>query len=167
MTPVAISVEEYLRSSFDDGDREFVDGLIEERYLGEKGHSKAQKRLILFFAPFEDRGEWFAFPEQRIQVAPTRFRVPDVCVYADEEPEGPVFRMPPFLCIEILSPEDRIARLTEKIDDYFAFGVRFVWVVDPDRQRGWIHTPGRAEEAHDGLLRTSDPEILCPLARLW
>lgn len=39
---------------------------------------------------------------------------------------------PPFLVVEILSPEDRPVRLQPKIREYLADGVECVWVIDPD-----------------------------------
>ncbi len=42
-----IPVEEYLRSSYSP-DREYVDGEIVERNLGEKTHGRIQKNLILY-----------------------------------------------------------------------------------------------------------------------
>jgi Uma2 family endonuclease len=166
-TPVAISVEEYLHTSFPDGDREYIDGVVVERNWGEKDHSRTQKKLILFFAALEATHATFAFPEQRVQVKPTRFRVPDVCVYLGSEPEEQIFRTPPFLVIEILSPDDRATSVQEKIDDYLAFGVPFVWSIDPRTRRAYIHTPEGSHEAKNGLLRTANPAIELPLHRLF
>ena len=166
-TATLVSVEEYLRTSFQDGDREYVDGVIVGRNLGEKSHSKAQRQLILFFDALLRVHGTHAFPEQRVQVSPTRFRVPDVCVYLGGEPDEEVFNTPPFLVAEILSPDDRASSVQEKIDDYLRFGVRFVWVIDPRLQRGWVHTAEGSREAKDGVLRTADPEIALPLAQLF
>lgn len=162
-----VSVEEYLRTSFQDGDREYVDGVIVERNLGEKSHSKSQGELILFFGARRGTHGTYAYPEQRVQVSRTRFRVPDVCVYLGREPDEEVFTTPPFLVVEILSPDDRVSEVQEKIDDYLRFGTRFVWVIDPRLQRGWVHTAEGSREAKDGVLRTADPEIALPLAELF
>jgi Uma2 family endonuclease len=43
----------------------------------------------------------------------------------------------PLLCVEILSPEDRIGRVEDKIEEYFRMGVRAVWVIDPRRRIGY------------------------------
>ena len=48
-TKPLVSAEEYLRTSFDGPDREYVDGEIVERNVGENQHSKAQGRLIEVF----------------------------------------------------------------------------------------------------------------------
>jgi Uma2 family endonuclease len=37
----------------------------------------------------------------------------------------------PDLVIEILSPDDRWSEVTEKLREYFAIGVRLVWIIDP------------------------------------
>jgi Uma2 family endonuclease len=76
----------------------------------------------------------FAVPEQRVQVRPDRFRVPDVCVLTDK-PEGTpgrrIVTRPPLLCVEILSPEDATVETLDKVREYLGFGVSWVWVIDP------------------------------------
>ena len=39
-------------------------------------------------------------------------------------------------CIEILSPEDTLRRMQERIDDYRRSGVANIWILDPATQRG-------------------------------
>ncbi len=155
-----MSVDEYLHTSFSP-DCEYVDGVIVERNLGEKPHSKLQTRLAYLLMQIKGVQPWV---EQRVQVSPTRFRVPDVCVTIGE-PEENIFTAPPPICIEILSPEDRLTRLQEKIDDYLDFGVRHVWVLDPMNRRAY--KCDRAGMHVVTELATSDPEIRLPLDRLF
>jgi Uma2 family endonuclease len=162
-----VSIEEYLRTSFDDGDREYVDGVIVERNLGEKDHSRTQREVIFFFASRESTLGTFCFPSQRVHVAATRVRVPDLCVYIGSEPDDQVFHTPPFLVVEILSKDDRASDLQEKIDDYLTFGVPLVWVIDPRRRAAIVHTAEASREVRDGVLRTADPAIELPLASLF
>jgi Uma2 family endonuclease len=162
-----VSVEKYLRTSFQDGDREYIDGRIVERNLGEKDHSRLQRNLIGFFIAQQQKLGTYCFPEQRVQVSATRFRVPDVCVYIGHEPKEQVFRTPPFLVIEILSKDDRASDLQEKIDEYMAFGVPCVWVIDPRRRSGWIYMAEGGREAKDGVLKTENPEIELPIEQLF
>src|SRR5580658_2501623 len=101
-----ISVEEYLASSYEP-DCDYVDGHIEERNLGERVHGRVQVRLILLLtgqAPPDAE----VLPEVRLQVKPSRFRVPDVCVAVDHSNDS-ILTKPPFLCVEVLSPEDRMS----------------------------------------------------------
>ena len=89
--------------------------------------------------------------------------MPDICVVAGLEPDEQILTSPPFLCIEILSPEDKISRMQQRIDDYLAFGVRYVWAVDSQTRKAWIYTAEAGREVRDGMLRTEHPEILVPL----
>ena len=162
-----VSVEEYLNTSYDGGDREYVDGRIVERNLGEKDHSRPQRKLIGFFVQSESTLGTYAFPAQRVRVTATRFRVPDVCVYIGSEPDEQVFRTPPFLAIEILSKDDRASDLQEKLDDYLSFGVPFVWVIDPRTKRGDTYCLEDGFETVRPGLFTRNPDLELPIAQLF
>ena len=45
---------------------------------------------------------------------------------------------PPFLCVEVVSPEDRWSRINASISDYQAMEVPCVWVIDSYRRCAWI-----------------------------
>jgi Uma2 family endonuclease len=157
-TGTLISVSEYLTTSYSP-DRDYVDGVIVERNMGEKDHSRLQGMLVGYL--FLRRKEWgiHVFPEQRVQVKPTRFRIPDICVVA--EPEEQIFTTPPPVCIEILSKDDRWSQVQERIDDYLAFGVRHVWVIDPRSRKAYEFTSEGIHEVKE--LRTRETEISIPL----
>src|ERR1700680_3644377 len=118
-----ISVEEYRRTSYRP-DCDYVDGEVLERNVGERDHSTLQKKLILYLGIREVELGISVFPEQRVQVSKTRFRIPDVCVTVGVRTEQ-ILTKPPFICIEILSPEDRWPRIQQRIDDYLAMGVPY------------------------------------------
>jgi Uma2 family endonuclease len=157
-TAVLVSVEEYLNTSYDP-DCEYVDGEVVERNLGEKKHSKAQRRIIYYLGDHYTTLRERIYPEQRVQVKANRFRVPDLCIAAIDAPDEQIFRTPPELCIEILSPKDTMTRTLEKIKDYLEMGVRLCWILDPVTRQGWIATPGRLEDAADGILRADGIEM--------
>ena len=159
-----VSVHEYLSTSYRP-DCDYVDGVILERNVGEFDHARLQGALILYFGI--RRKEWgvVVIPEQRVQVSPTRFRVPDVCVIVDEGRPEQIFRTPPLICIEILSKDDRLSEMQERVDDYLNFGVRCVWILDPSRRKGWRCTADGMREVTD--LRTDSPDTLVPLAALF
>ena len=94
-------------------------------------------------------------------------RIPDVCVTLGPKPPEVVLVSPPFLCIEILSPEDRMNRIQQRMDDYLRFGVPHVWLIDPQSRRAWRYTTAGNFEALDGVLRTSEPEIVISLPDLF
>ncbi len=66
---------------------------------------------------------------------PDTVRGPDVAFWSitrqPEVPEG-YFEIPPDLAVEVLSPDDRRAKVREKIREYLANGVKLVWLVDPE-----------------------------------
>jgi len=159
-----MTVREYLATSFRP-DCDYVDGEIVERNLGERDHSRLQAAIIIYFGA--RRKEWGieVFPEQRVQVSPTRFRVPDVCVIlAGTQPEQ-IFTSPPFICIEILSKDDRLTGMQERIKDYLTFGVPHVWILNPQTRSAWRCT---AEGMFETLeLHTGNPAIVLPLAALF
>ena len=105
------------------------------------------------------------FPERRVQVKPTRFRIPDICVVAGAEPEEQIFTTPPLVCIEILYRDDRWSLVQERIDDYLAFGVRHVWVIDPRSRKAYEFTSEGMHEVKE--LRTPEPQISIPLPALF
>lgn len=135
-TSALIPVEEYLRSDWSP-DREYVDGEIQERNLGEYDHATLQNYLLFLFQTNARLWHVKARPELRVQVAPQRFRVPDVTVLHEDHPAEQVIITPPLLCIEILSPDDRFGRMDQKITDYLQMGVRSVWVIDPLAKAGY------------------------------
>jgi Uma2 family endonuclease len=104
---------------------------------------------------------FYAYLELRVQLAPTRYLVPDITV-TTQKGKGKILREPPFLCIEILSPEDRVSRMEAKIDDFLAFGVEDVWLIDPRRKKAWSYTSGGKRES-SAVLTTSDPRITLAL----
>ena len=98
------SVEPYLSTSYHP-DREFVDGLIVERNLGERTHSRIEAALIVNFHARSALYGNEVFPGVRVQVSPTRIRVPDITVIENSQFQGEIFTAP-HLCIEILSKKD-------------------------------------------------------------
>jgi len=158
------SIQEYLTSAFSP-DCDYVDGVIEERNLGERDHAELQLAIAAYL--YARRKEWgiHIYPEMRVQVSATRFRIPDVCVVAGPEPEEQIFRTPPFICIEILSPEDRLARVQDRVDDYIAFGVPYIWLLNPETHKAYRCTGEGMLEVKE--LRTADPEIVVPLEALF
>jgi len=90
-----VSIEEYLNTSFADGDCEYVDGQIVERNLGEIDHGDLQTRVLLYLAL--NYPEFWIAVSVRVQVKSTRIRVPDVILMAGPRPAGTIVTVPPHL----------------------------------------------------------------------
>jgi Uma2 family endonuclease len=159
-----VPISEYLETSYRP-DRDYLDGELLERNVGEWDHSRLQGLLSSFLSNREKQWGILAVPEQRVQVKARRFRVPDILVLT-VPPTGQILTAPPFLCIEILSPSDRMAEMQERIDDYLDFGVRYVWLINPRKRRAFIYTSEAVREVKDGILQTSNPDIRVDLAEL-
>ena len=161
-----IPVEEYLHTTYRP-DREYLEGVLVERNVGERDHSQLQGALTSYL--FNRRKQWriVVLPEQRVQVKPRRYRIPDISVLNASDPNEPIVHTPPLICIEILSREDSMLDMQERIDDYFAFGVPCVWIVNPRSHKAYICIPGQMTEAKDSVLRAPGTEIAVPLSELF
>ena len=129
-TTTHVPVEVYLRSSYEP-DAEYVDGIIEERPMGEFDHASWQLAIQASFWKHEKEWDIRALPSLRVRVAPTRYRVPDVTVLDRSRPLEQIITHPPLAVFEVLSPEDTFQRLKRKLEDYRAMGIPEIWVIDP------------------------------------
>lgn len=152
-----IPVREYLRTSYRP-DCDYVDGELQERNVGELSHGMLQG---IFFQIFNaHRKEWQirVSTETRVQTAPNRFRVPDVCVTSSTHLAEEIVQTAPLVCIEILSPEDRVHRLTERFADYSQMGVEHLWLIDPLTRHAWTISPdGSQQRVHEAFAIEGTP----------
>ena len=160
------TVREYLSTSWSP-DREYVDGRIEERNLGEKEHSIIQRYLTVLFAL--KRAEWGVevFPELRTQTASRNFRVPDVLVVRKGDSFERYVTRPPLIAVEILSPEDRLSAMQEKAAEYLRFGIENIWIIDPEPRIAYRYTAAGLEEVHTGELTVPGTPIRVVLSELF
>ena len=118
---------------------------------------------------FNHREEWriVSLMGMRVQVEPTRFRIPDICLREPSDPFARVLQRPPLLCVEILSPEDRMGKVRERLQDFVAMGVHDIWVIDPHARRAYVCVAGEFAEFGGDTLRIAGTEIHVRLADLW
>lgn len=116
-----VPLEEYLNTSYKP-DCDYVDGVLEDRNVGQNKHSRTQTLLSSWLVAREKQLGYKTMTEQRVQISATRVRIPDAClIQADDE--EPTTLKPPMLWVEILSPDDRSGRMQIKLADVFRFGV--------------------------------------------
>ena len=111
-----VPLEEYLSTNYDP-DCDWIDGELVERNMGEFDHSSLQMTIAALLHSQRRAAGIHVFPELRMQVAPRRYRVPDIAV-TKRKGRG-ILREPAFLCVEILSPEDRVTRIEARIANIF------------------------------------------------
>jgi len=159
-----VSVDEYLHTIYNP-DCEYVDGEIQERNLGEIDHSRLQVAVVAYFYARRAELGIEVLSEVRVQVAAHRFRVPDVSVIVGRA-EGRIVTRPPLIVVEILSPEDTVGRLMERVQDYSDFGVPNIWVIDPSKRSGYAASSEGLRRVD--VLRTSgEPQIALELLQLF
>lgn len=145
-TPALIPVEVYLRTACDyEPDAEYVDGEIELRPMGEYDHTNWQTAILQWFLGHTREWGIRVRPEQRVQVSPMRYRVPDVVVFDRSLPVEQILTHPPMAVFEVLSPEDRMSRMMVKLGDYARMGIGTIRVVDPNTQAIYRYEDGRLE----------------------
>ncbi len=165
-TRTLMPIDEYLHTSFDGADREYIDGEVVERNMGDLPHARLQARVIQVVSALAQPLGLQVLPEIRIQTAARRFRVADIAVWRAGRIGDRIPTVPPFLVVEILSPEDRLVRLQPKIQEYLAHGVEWVWVIDPDERRALSYSPAIPGGTPVDVLRTQNPDLAVPLADL-
>jgi Uma2 family endonuclease len=157
----AVPLDEYLHTVYEP-DCDYVDGVLEERNVGQKVHSETQVELAAYFSSQKKRLKIRVATELRMQVSPTRVRIPDVTIVPFEDRDE-IQVKPPLLCIEILSPDDRLGRLLKIVSEYLAFGVPMIWIIDPYEREAFVVTqenrlPQVVDELrwNDVILKLSD-----------
>jgi len=116
-----------------------------------------------------NRDAWgvLALTDVRIQVKASNFRVPDVTVIRAGTPRERILTHPPLLVIEILSPEDRLSRMTERTDEYLDFGIENIWIIDPARRLAYRVTRAGFELAPAGEITVPETPIRVVLSELF
>jgi len=84
-----------------------------------------------------------------------------------DQPIEPVFTQPTLICIEILSKDDRLRDLRERVDEYLNFGVPNVWILDPVLRKAYVCTQTGFQEPEGGVLEAAGSPIRVPLAEVF
>ena len=145
-TSTHIPVEVYLQADYEH-DCDYVDGEVEERAVGGRDHAMWQATLVMFFGVRQKAWDIKVLPELRVKVAPNRYRVPDVCLLSRTAPSEQIITYPPLAVFEIMSPEDRMTRVLERLADYEQMGVGAIWVIDPKDASYYRYASGQLTPA--------------------
>src|SRR4051794_16690527 len=104
---------------------------------------------------------------------PDSVRGPNVAYWSKERlPEVPVgyIEVAPDLLVEVLSPSNTSKQIRAKLKEYFAKGVRIVWVVAPeDRTLTIYRTDNEGRVLHESALVTGEdvlPGFACRVSDL-
>ena len=163
-TNTLMPVDEYLRTSYKPA-CEYRDGVLTQKSMPTWKHAALQLQigsiLLRLFPGFRPGSELTVRPRK------SRYLVPDVAVQRRDRIQDPYPTEPIHLCIEILSPDDRMSEMIAKGEEYLAWGVPMVWIIDPVNQVAWEFSLNRPlhEVPANGSLTA--PEISVPLDEIF
>lgn len=140
----AIPVEEYLHTSFPGLDCEYRDGELVERSLPDYVHGRTQAVLCGFFGAARKELSIFPCVETRMKLREGLYLIPDVAVFWPSAPSN-IPDSPPLIAIEVLSNDDHLTAVRDKLQEYRAWGVPHVWLIDPHSRRLYTCDTGLTE----------------------
>jgi Uma2 family endonuclease len=152
---ILVSVDEYLNTSYSP-DLEYVDGALVERNVGDWLHSLTQSNII--FALRRRYPDLKVVPELRSKVTATRFRLPDVSVLR-QAPATKYLLDSAFIAIEILSEDDSMTKMMEKLAEYEESGVPNTWLIDPRPKQVSLYNQGDLILVREDVIWTKDRSI--------
>ena len=163
-----LTLEEYLRTSYRP-DCDFVDGRIENRLMGWYSHARTVTLLSWMLCGKQgwDTQDWLPLLSVRTRVAATRIRCPDVCVVARGGPKEQILSSPPLAVFEVLEPEDGFSKMMEKLADFERFGVKQIWIIDPERRTAYRYIAGGLEMVRSDELCVPGTPIRAVLSELF
>jgi Uma2 family endonuclease len=115
---------------------EIVAGHLEEKEMPGARHGAISTRLIIRLGGFvESNNLGVVFTETNFKIGENE-RIPDIAfVTADRIPQEGIpesgWQGPPDLAIEVISPSDLQEKVSDKVLEYLAAGVREVWLISP------------------------------------
>ncbi|MBV9302231.1 MAG: Uma2 family endonuclease [Acidobacteriaceae bacterium] len=164
-TTSALTLEEFHRIY--DGvkpNHEYWFGEVVAKPVPTSLHSAVQLVLILLLRRFR----WNALPEVSLKLIHDAAPVPDV-IASQDKIEQPYPTKPVELCVEIRSPQDSLKRIFKKGEYYLSWGIKNVWIIDPEARTAWMMThehPDGIWIHPDGFL-TADPDTTISLPELF
>jgi len=135
-TKAFVTPEQYLATHFE-REPELVHGELRERTSPAKSHGRTQQRLAVLL----DR-LGYCCTEVRMRLAEDCYRIPDVALFGGSGPAEEVPSDPPLLVVEVSSPDDRLHDLLENFEQYQAWGVPNIWLVEPELKRLFLFKGG-------------------------
>lgn len=137
-----LTLDEYLGLSLEQ-ECELVAGELKPKPRGTFEHSDIQLQLSLLLR------QEFGRPRTKVEFSIRKGEdvlIPDICVLRPGEPKlyMQVLNEAPLLCVEIVSPSQRVGELFVKCEMYHEWGVEYCWVVDPVARRAWTYHGGTA-----------------------
>jgi Uma2 family endonuclease len=106
---------------------------------------------------------------------PDTVRGPDIAFFDDVRPYDQLnpkwCEGAPVLAVEVLSPNDRIGKVTRRINEFLRAGTRLVWLLDPDARDVTVYRPGQNPQVFEANQELTGEDVLpdfrCPVAEFF
>ena len=152
-----MTLEQFLDRPDTEPASEFVCGEVIQKPMPDRPHASIQAYLmVMLFQFLSQSGLGRVFPEFRCIFGPSgreQAFVPDLVYISRERLTNDRFHhMAPDIAIEVLSPDHRPGKLLERVTFFLLYGVRLVWVIDPDDRTIVVLAPGEEPRT----LKTGD-----------
>ena len=178
--PPGTAKEQDLLRILDSEDRicELLDGILVEKTMGyyESRLAVVLIELLEGFVRQHDLGIVLG-EAGTLRILRDQIRVPDAAFlswkyFPDRVlPAEPVPAIAPDLAVEVLSQGNTPGEMERKLDDYFAAGVRLVWLIEPRTQTATVYESRNQRQTlspHDSLAgRDVLPGFELPLTQLF
>ncbi len=157
---------------------ELVDGVLVEKPMGARESLLALviSQFIRNYLMKHELGTVLG-ADGMLRLRPNLVRAPDVSfiswdrIAGDEFPDDPIPELAPDLAVEVLSEGNTQKEMETKVREYFAHGVRLVWIVDPQDRAVDVYTsPNDRRRLRNGqTLDGGDvlPRFRLPLRKLF
>jgi Uma2 family endonuclease len=138
------TVAEYLNYDPRDGFKyEWVNGKLIKRAMLKKEHYYIINNLTRFFATLKAYSEGHSVqPEAQSATSQEYYRVPDLTYFTLDQQRlmySGVSQTPHFL-VEVISKNDDLIKVEEKLEEYFDAGVQVVWHIIPEFEKIYVYT---------------------------
>ena len=173
-----LSAEEFDNYPFEEDKRyELDEGELIEMTRPAYKHNRVLAKLLFELTVYLNKnpiGEAL-LSENLYALSPNTRRSPDVAIILgdryEELKDAKVIPIIPEIAAEVLSPSETTRMIHRKLKQYFAAGVKEVWLVDPDLREVDIWTgpslPERALTVNDALTSVLLPGFKLPLKKLF
>jgi Uma2 family endonuclease len=149
-----MTIQELLAMPEDGLERELIRGQLKERPMTYRNrfHSQVVARIAALLTPWNDQSSGTHDQVHAGDVGCILRRDPDTAVGIDvayflaevmqrQSADTTVIEGAPVLAVEVLSPSDRMKDVRDKVREYLAAGVEWVWIVDPYFHTVTVHQP--------------------------
>jgi Uma2 family endonuclease len=142
-TKVFVTPQQYLAMHFE-REPELVHGELVERSLPTFPHGNLQLRLGSRLEALRSSHQVFTGVEVRVRLAADLIRIPDIALWTELPEEMPT--APPLLVVEVSSPDERLHDLLQRFEDFRAWGVQHMWLVEPELKKLYVFNRGSLTE---------------------